>query len=287
MDESRVRTLLDDLAEAPQPPSSIDVDRAQAEGGRAVRHRRRGAVAAALLAVCAIAFGLVRLVPVFQPDIAVPPAPTTFSVHSRYATFGWVPEGLTRRLTEVQSNYQTVTVFDSRGGVGVTLAVGDMAAYNRAQESNAPVENPGETRWEYAPGGWAQVNVFGLPGDPRELARKIAAGVRFGVNEPFRADLTDTPDRPVKRVFLDEDLSNPAWWKQQLNLDGPGAGSVGIVSGVPIEESSWPMEVEGKPARLDEGDSGLRVREGDQVQLVVRAQPGTDRLEIYRRVHIG
>ena len=98
MDDSTVSTMLRDLADAPAPPSSVDVRRATVTGRRRIRARRiigGGSAAASVTAVVAV----VGLLATGTPTRSVPSgrmpavAPSHFDPFVQYAAFGWLPEG--------------------------------------------------------------------------------------------------------------------------------------------------------------------------------------------------
>ncbi|MFC0507823.1 hypothetical protein [Micromonospora costi] len=69
-------------------------------------------------------------------------------------------------------------------------------------------------RWQYAPDGWAQVRVLGLPGDPEDTAGRVARTLTFGQEVlPMPVTLRGVPDtlRPITGdVTLD--FHEPGSW---------------------------------------------------------------------------
>lgn len=97
-DVTNLASRLEELAEAPAPPSNLDVGRARQQGRRRLYTRR-----ATLFAGLAAAAGTATLVtpPVLRSIIAPEPAPATppppeGSPMITYATFGWLPESINR-----------------------------------------------------------------------------------------------------------------------------------------------------------------------------------------------
>ncbi|MFC3504156.1 hypothetical protein ACFOOK_24750 [Micromonospora krabiensis] len=72
-------------------------------------------------------------------------------------------------------------------------------------------------RWRYAPGGWAQVRVFGGPGDASDTAVRVARALRFGHDPvPLPVPVRGVPDT-LRLITLDvsetrgDELSWSAW----------------------------------------------------------------------------
>jgi hypothetical protein len=291
MDESGVRMLLDDLAEAPQPPSAVDVARAMAVGDRTVRRRRVGVVAAVAVIVCGFAAGAVGLVSRQQAEIATPPAPVpvSFPLTSSFAKIGVLPGGMNQRTTTNRVDSQVVYLSGS-DGQALEFSVGNLAEAGQLSDAeplnghqarwNAGHDGLAGVRWEYAPGRWAQVLVRGLPADQ---ARQIAADVRFDVNEPLTlpAEIADDPSLPITQLKYVQYLEDPSSWVISSRL-GDVQAVLEIYSG-PRSTGDWPLDVDGKPAR-DEGGV-LKVQEGPQLRVEVQG-PGIDRVALYRRVHL-
>ncbi|MGK5738150.1 hypothetical protein [Micromonospora sp. URMC 103] len=81
-------------------------------------------------------------------------------------------------------------------------------SYAGAQRSEAIL------RWRYAPDGWAQVRVLGLPGDPSDAAARAARTLTFGQEVlPMPATVRGVPD--TLRAITGEvvlDLHEPRSW---------------------------------------------------------------------------
>jgi hypothetical protein len=97
MKEQEVRTLLEDLADTPAPPSRVDVPSAVTMARRQARVRAWTSVAAASVLVVALAVGVTYVVAggsQAPPDstTSVASAPERFDPLVEYASFGWVPE---------------------------------------------------------------------------------------------------------------------------------------------------------------------------------------------------
>jgi hypothetical protein len=123
MDRS-IRTLLDTIAESPQPVTTVDVDRAMQAGRRKVRLRRLGGAASVAIAIVAV-IGVTSAVlsggvaqgPGLNQTSSQPPpttsaapprlpaaAPESFDPLVRYAEFGWLPDGLVERHSTTGQN---------------------------------------------------------------------------------------------------------------------------------------------------------------------------------------
>ncbi|GAA4632713.1 hypothetical protein GCM10023196_067250 [Actinoallomurus vinaceus] len=107
MGEHEARSLITTLAAEPQPPSTIDVERAVRDGHR--RRRRRllmecGAVVAAVALVAGGVGLLGRSGGRSAPAPVAAPAPTRFDPLVRYADFGWLPPGMSERSVSVSSD---------------------------------------------------------------------------------------------------------------------------------------------------------------------------------------
>lgn len=235
-----LQTLLDDLAAAPSPASTVDISRAMATGRRTVRRRRlvgAGSVAAAVVAVVglvAAGLGTAPPAPPAPPAASASPsptatelvAPTAFDPMVAYAEPGWLPPELTQ--VSVTTTRTVVMVRANRAGeawvsVSVVTAGHEVNPGNglaaaplgsiRPGVATDPVHgkraewlvgSAGVTilRWEYAPTAWAQVELVGLTGDVRAIARQVAESVRFGVNTRVRlpASLVGLPSNLVPRL---------------------------------------------------------------------------------------
>jgi len=194
MNEDTVRTLLADVASAPEPPSTISIEAARKTG----RRRQRAARAIASVAVVAVAIGgaligpHLRLAaapatasgpsadarPAAQPGSAArvqpaAPAPTQFSPLELSANFGWLPSFWNENGANVEET-PTFTVVNLTDGQ--TLKVSPRGWYpdptlyastrgsfpGAATDPKAPAVNGQPAywdgngiMWQYAPGAWA------------------------------------------------------------------------------------------------------------------------------------
>jgi len=103
MDETAVRTLLRAIADTPEPPALVSLDRARRRGLRRLWIRRAAAPALVMVAVA----GIVTVPRALSPDhpersvtsprhqtVSAPvSAPARFNPLVPYATFGWLPPG--------------------------------------------------------------------------------------------------------------------------------------------------------------------------------------------------
>jgi hypothetical protein len=114
MDESEARSLLDVLAREPQPPSTIDVEQTVRRRSRRRRARRvAGAGVAAVVLVGGLGTAVVRTrTPDRDPSTS---APRTFSPTSRYASFGWLPQGFRATRLDLGTDKQTLTAASDNG----------------------------------------------------------------------------------------------------------------------------------------------------------------------------
>lgn len=157
----------------------------------------------------------------------VPPmpgaAPEQFDPLVQYAALGWQPDGAVgssinggRDWLIVGAEYQGLPTNGDEpapagiyltlvtAGHGIDLFQGDVLVDPAAMLPGAPAEPVNGRRaewlegfplailrWEYAPGAWAAVEVAeNLPGvDTREVARRVAENVQYGVNTRVNAPL--------------------------------------------------------------------------------------------------
>jgi hypothetical protein len=125
MDESEARSLLDVLAREPQPPSTIDVEQTVRRRSRRRRARRvAGAGVAAVVLVGGLGTAVVRTrTPDRDPSTS---APRTFSPTSRYASFGWLPQGFTPSRVDLGASRQTLEAA-SDGGQAITVTFASLS----------------------------------------------------------------------------------------------------------------------------------------------------------------
>ncbi|AUI59294.1 hypothetical protein [Amycolatopsis sp. BJA-103] len=137
MDEQDVRTLLDDLAQAPAPPSRVDVVGAVTTARRGRRVRTATSVAASVLVAglaTTLTYAVIDRSPPPTGSSAPPPAaapapsaPARFDPLVRYASFGWLPEQDTLDWRTTSINGERLTLKASRfvpdpaNGPGATL----------------------------------------------------------------------------------------------------------------------------------------------------------------------
>lgn len=312
MEHSTVHTLLDDLAGSPAPHSTVDVFRAIQTGRQRIRRRRLFASGSAALGVVATLFLAVALTrlpdvpPITDSPIA---APATFDPLVAYAELRRLPftpdtvdttvgrnfmtviasqeraPAATIRLTVVTANHEVANPF--RAPVGVrpgTAAHGqpaDLLNGHRAEWTWAGSDTAA-LRWEYTPGAWAEVSVAGLDGDPRQLARDVAGGVRFGVNTrlhlPFRVDGVPSP---LGLRMVTWNYSAPGRWRVSAYFGRPDAAPgdvlpLSITASRPsiVDQIEPNSTVDGHPALTgdtEDGQSLLSVYNVDTMDVTLAA----------------
>jgi hypothetical protein len=220
MTDHELTTMLKDLADAPAPPPSIDVDRARRIGGRRRRVRTTALVVGSAAVVAA---GGVAAVSVFQPSaapapVAVAPAPVPASVAPAptdnplvaKASFGWLPAQTDRIEYGVGGHgnyalaighgelspmiwlavYAQEPPLDRRHDMGgqavrVPVRVGDRDGYWVTTNADDPL-NQGNSylRWPTGDGRWAELNAYYLAvPDLQQVLLRVAGGVTFA-NRP-------------------------------------------------------------------------------------------------------
>jgi len=128
MDESAVRTLLEQVAAGPAPPSRVNIAAARQRGRRRIRWHRAALGAAPLAAAAAVALVVSGAIPAslgFGRGGGLHAGPVTprsrFNPVVPYAAFGWLPAGFSAAAgTGMGGTDQTSTL-------GATLTVGDRA----------------------------------------------------------------------------------------------------------------------------------------------------------------
>jgi hypothetical protein len=127
-DEGAVRTALRDIADTPEPPSTVDVAAARRHGSRRLLIRRAAVPAIAVVAVAGALTISRGLVPGHSERAVAPPQPATTSpvVNSPwlfdplvpYASFGWLPSGFSEsaanNVAAVNQGVTSATDFVSR-----------------------------------------------------------------------------------------------------------------------------------------------------------------------------
>ena len=230
MSESQLRALFAQVAASEPAGSRVDAQRARRRGRARLRWRRAcvaGGSVLAAAAVTALAVGVGPARPGPGPAAAGPAAPRQFSPLVPYASFGWLPAGVSLVSGGIRP---TASYMDAgpRGDPEWTLAVyarGQCHLTRSASGLNCPGSltlpirqrapdvaghrafwySPGLV-WQYARGGWA---VLGIPAPnlstvlhSKELAGqalKIARNVRYGV--------------PTRFVFLAQFSRLPSHWQ--------------------------------------------------------------------------
>jgi hypothetical protein len=294
MDDSTVSTMLRDLADAPAPPSSVDVRRATVTGRRRIRARRiisGGSAAAALTAVVAVVAPLTTGTPApREPSLSMPAvAPSHFDPFVQYAAFGWLPEGalgmdlgINRDWLRLGAYYapdghpdggSVVRLWMATAGRDIDHFVSrptDPTAYEQTRVHDRPAwwwEAEGGTvvRWEYAPRAWAAVEVS-VPGADRDsargLAERVAADVRYGVDDPVELPfVTEGVPAPFVVTEVGMNRQDDVWSAQVTYDDGdPANGDWALtIAAFP----SAKMAGNGEPNTTVDGHPALMVTNGD------------------------
>jgi hypothetical protein len=245
MDEAALRTMLNALADTEAPQARFDVDGAVSRGRRGRRQRRArtgGTVFAIGVVIGVVMTALVvpgpgkapattprgsstahaSIQPSIQPTGRATPVPERvpqqFNPLIPYASFGWLPKGLTT-VGEAGSTSNDSTALTaagksatqawfwlhvmSKGACGYIRTMlnchwdsgdvtGPLSRSDRAPDVNgrpAFWTGGGSILWEYAPGAWAtMVGTSGYNSPPssseKTLTLKVAAGVRYGYQTP-------------------------------------------------------------------------------------------------------
>ncbi|GAA0916787.1 hypothetical protein [Virgisporangium aurantiacum] len=194
-------------------PDPHDVLAGMAGGIRRRRQRRLAGYAASVLAVLALAGGLVVTVP-WQAEQAASPAPIPTPDFQRTVRFGWLPDGLSPPTYSASDTGEEV-LYPMSGAVYLRVAVShvdwqpklDKSGWQQIQVGGRPgrlVSRPTRTLilWQLPSGHWADLEFGrGGPGggDSQPAvqtdAERIAAGVTEGAPEPVRLafELTHLP----------------------------------------------------------------------------------------------
>lgn len=268
MTELNVRDLLDELAAAPPPATSVDVERAVGAGRRRVTRRRRTAVGGVALTVCLVLGGAVGLSTLDRDHRPAPAEPlaarASFDPLVPYASFGWLPAGLSDRETRSRRHLLVLEASDPAKAGGqqppaVTLTVAPKGArlfdsgwrlFATAPVNGRPALGAHEPappvagallRWEYAEEAWAELTVYASAGDPEPIARRVAERVRFAA-----ADRLRLPFAPAAVVagMPPEDVT--VTWR------GPQEWTVSVQYGVDTGRGTrpgWPLRISVRPGR--------------------------------------
>ncbi|MEU5562546.1 hypothetical protein [Micromonospora musae] len=254
----------------------------------------------------------------------LPAALTTVDPDVVYVRFGWLPDGI--RNIQYQSGlllsgpgvYLGAAVSSARDewrGVSVNLYPEGVGPRSPQRDSGVqptyiggrpgPVLNGGPStfatysnpdqpeailRWRYAPGGWAQLRVHGVAGDPAETAERVARTLAFGHEVmPMPVTVPGLPEglRPITgNVTLD--LGEPRSWNAYTSWSPePADADPGrqrertlTVGFAPHRQVSDPMDkayvdpnitLEGHPARFSgqDGVESLIVYDVDGVTVSI------------------
>ncbi|HXZ69800.1 MAG TPA: hypothetical protein VEH31_02880 [Streptosporangiaceae bacterium] len=213
MIESQLRTLFAQIASGEPARSRVDTQLARRAGRARLRRRRTwvaGGSVLAAAAVAALAVGVGPARPGPGPAATGPAAPRQFSPLVPYASFGWLPPG----VSLYAGGITPAETYMDAGRVGPDWALGVYARGQCHLTGSASVLNcPGSKLrirqrapdvaghrafwtgpgpgivWQYARGGWAAMtipapNLSAVLHSKQDLAGtalKIARGVRYGV----------------------------------------------------------------------------------------------------------
>jgi hypothetical protein len=242
MVESQLRALYEQIASSEPPPSLVDPALARRRGR--IRHRwRRAAIAGGPLAAAAAAAaailltGTATLIPGTggtAPATSVAPAagrpqpgsparaPRRFNPLIPYASFGWLPAGLSLLSGGTGRAQMYLTAGPQPGHTALTLTVysADRCKLTHARLSCAASASGGQTAqitgsapavhghraywahgylvWQYARHGWAWLSLPARAGSQqRHFAVEVADHVRYGLATvpllTFPAQLTGVP----------------------------------------------------------------------------------------------
>jgi hypothetical protein len=217
---------LEELAEAEAPPMEIDITRARESGRRRLRRRRTtlvGGVAVVTLLATVAASALVesagRSGDVATPADTIPPL-------TSYATFGWLPPGITRtdfgvgahgdythaaNETHTSGTHLWLHVYPAgkmpklprfRGRAYFTLPaqpVNGRSAYWATEKQSDPLNNGDAVLlWKAEDGRWVELNAYYLGSfdDPKAVVHRVASAVEVAERaEPLPVAISGMPDR--------------------------------------------------------------------------------------------
>ncbi|MGP4021792.1 hypothetical protein [Actinomadura sp. 3N407] len=235
-----LKAELERLARTPGPAPAVDVPAAVAAGRRVRRMRRaRKAAVVVVAAGTAAAVSVVAVLPSSsheeRPDKVVEPSKYPSPLVQK-ATFGWLPAGYTRtRVAQEGGRSPSYEVHAGRGPGSMSIELTVMPPGERpgipllpgARKGKltkaAPVNGrpaywsikpggpgsqqvPAEFRWEYRPKSWALLSIGDRAVADVATVHRIAAGVRFGGDEPvaFPMRVSGIPDGlKVAQTFVD------------------------------------------------------------------------------------
>ncbi len=203
-------------------------------------------------------------------------APTAFDPMVRYAELGWVPDGatdvgftVTRDALSLDVVYPvdgkdpgSVSVVIVTAGHGVDPARSDnfavpaesMPAGLEAEPVNGrPAQWSSELgealvlRWEYAPGTWAVVVVRNVE-DMKDVARKVATDVRFGVDLKVRL--------PFSTAALPASLP-PTLVRVSQSADSAHWGATVEYGQERTTHGDWPLTITAIKSDAEAGDGAV------------------------------
>jgi hypothetical protein len=225
-----LKAELERLAGTPGPAPAVDVAGAVAAGRRIRRMRRaRKATAVVVAAGAAAAVAVVAVLPSSsheeRPDKVVEPAKYPSPLVEK-AAFGWLPAGFARtRVSQEHGRTAQYKVYAGHAPGSMSIELTMLAPGIRpgvpmlpgARKGHltkaAPVNGrpaywsikpggpgsqqvPAEFRWEYRPKTWALLSINDRAVADVATVHRIAAGVKFGGDEPvaFPMKVTGVPD---------------------------------------------------------------------------------------------
>ena len=361
MDEHHLRTAFVDLADAPAPPTTVDIATAVRRAHRVSITRRSMLAGGAALGLTTVAGGVFAAErwwvgapvpgPLAVPSSEPPPvttAPTTptdpvgrptlpvaparFDAFVEWAAFGWRPDGsLTTALTIQPELVQLIAPIPGQTKERRRSVLLNLNAAGRELtplRTGTPVEQVPDIggrpalravwstvaalRWRYAPNGWAELIVDGLPGDDvRALLTRIAASLRLSADLelrfPFRTDgvprqlvplITDVaePDDGgwIRGLWLGPAGSDQSGGQQELAIEV--TNSTSGTANIPYAERRANTTVDGLPAWRSRGGGrdllavyrpdGIRLRIDAVGSSVVSRLPAGGVVELFRRTQI-
>ncbi|MEV1329185.1 hypothetical protein AB0J20_06370 [Micromonospora costi] len=142
-------------------------------------------------------------------------------------------------------------------------------------------------RWQYAPDGWAQVRVLGLPGDPRDAAGRVARTLTFGREVlPMPVTVRGVPDtlRPITGdVTLD--LHEPGSWYAGMTWSPePPDADPGRQRARTLDVGFWPYRVITDPNAKGRPDPNTTL-DGHPARFT--SEGGVESLTVYDVAGVG